>query len=311
MEQQDQRRSGHLLIIGGAEDREGDMPILRRFIELAGRDERPILVLTAATEDPEKMWEVYRKGFAELDAGRVEHLPIRHRDEANDPGVSRRVFEARGVFVTGGDQARLLTLTGGTQLCEHMRRAYIENGTCIAGTSAGASAMSEHMLSSADSHTSPIATDVRLTAGLGFLLNGVVDQHFSERGRLGRLLAVVAHNPKLVGVGIDENTALVVSRGKGIEVIGQGAVTLVDGRELRSRVVERDDGDVFQVTDVRVHLLPAMAGFVQAQDEPDEELSDSLQALLRLLSGREAVDRQFREGGPPAEPTVQRADRTH
>lgn len=294
--------TGHLVIIGGAEKREGDMPILRRFVELAPPADGPIFVLTAATEDPQGMWDTYRKGLGELGERRVEHLNVRQRKDANDPQLSQRLLDARGVFVTGGDQARLLSLVGGTLLCENMRRAYIEKGTCIAGTSAGASAMSEHMLSSAESHTSPIAADVRLVAGLGFLLNGVVDQHFSERGRLGRLLAVVAHNPKLAGVGIDENTALVVARGRGVEVIGEGSVTIVDGRELRSRVVEREDGEVFQVTDVRVHLLPAGGGFVGLSEpgDADDTPSESLQAMLRLLCGQEAVDRQFRDGEVPA-----------
>lgn len=292
------RKHGHLVIIGGAEDRDGqEMPILERFVELAGERDAPVLVLTAATEDPEGMWKVYRKSLGRLDAGKVEHLHVRDRNDANDPALCEQVLKARAVFVTGGDQARLLSLSGGTLLCENMRRAYIEHGSCIGGTSAGASAMSEHMLSSAPSDRSPLATDVQLAAGLGFLLNGVVDQHFSERGRLGRLLAVVAHNPKLVGVGIDENTALVVARGRGLEVIGAGAVTLVDGHELRSRVVEREDGNVFLASDVRLHLLPAGSGFVEADPARDDGLSPTLRAMVRLLADPEAVDKQFRDAG--------------
>jgi cyanophycinase len=216
------------------------------------------------------------------------------------------VLSARGIFMTGGKQACLVSRIGGTRLGENMRRAYIDNGACIAGTSAGASAISEHMLWAGDSHSSPTATDFRLVAGLGFVLNAVVDQHFSQRGRMSRLLAVIAYNPKLAGVGIDENTALAIARGEGVEVIGDGAVTLVDGHEIDSRMIDRQDKAVFQVSDVRVHLLPAGAGFVSARVPPARDeagISAAMRQLVVLLAGCDAVDRQFHDGEARPAPT--------
>jgi cyanophycinase len=289
--------AGHLVIIGGAEDREdGDKPVLQRFVELVPR-RGPLYVLTAATEEPQRAWKTYQRSFKDLGVTHVEPLHVDRREEANDEALRQKVLQAGGVFMTGGDQVKLLSVLSGTQLCDAMRQAYIDHGACVGGTSAGASALSEHMLGRVPSGENPLATDVHLVVGLGFVLNAVIDQHFSERGRLSRLLAVVAHNPKLVGVGIDENTALVVGRGRGIEVIGAGAVTLVDGREMRTRLIGEGGEAVFQATDVRVHLLPAGSGFVPVKArgaEGEADVSDNVRALVGLLAGADAVDTQFR-----------------
>jgi cyanophycinase len=278
--------------------------VLRRFVELADRVDGPVFVLTAATEEPQESWDSYRRGFEELGAGTVEHLDVADRRMANDPDLCARVRDARGIFMTGGDQTRLLMLVGGTALCDSMRLAYVERGACIAGTSAGASAMSEHTLSSAESRRSPIAAEVELVAGLGFLSPAVIDQHFSERGRLSRLLAAVAHNPKLVGIGIDEDTALVLSRGRGREVIGAGAVTLVDGRRMRTSLVKQaNNGQAFQATDVELHLLPAGGGFLPADPgdrHAGQEMSPALVSLVQLLASGDAVDTTQRQGGRSA-----------
>jgi len=285
------------VIIGGAEDRQNGKQVLRRFTELT-QGNGPLYVLTAATEDPKKAWKTYERGFRDLGVWHVEPLDVERREDANDEQVFRKVFKAGGVFMTGGDQVKLLSVLSGTRLCEAMRQAYIDNGACIAGTSAGASALSEHMLGHMPSGENPLASDVRLVVGLGFVLNAVIDQHFSERGRLSRLLAVVAHNPKLVGVGIDEDTALVIARGRGIEVIGSGALTLVDGREMRTRLVGEREHEVFQATDVRLHLLPAGCGFIPVQPhgkEGEADVSPKVSELVRLLAAPDAVDTQFRE----------------
>ncbi|MEW6707552.1 MAG: cyanophycinase [Pseudomonadota bacterium] len=292
------KASGHLVIIGGAEDRKGDMPVLRHFVDLVP-GKGPIVVLTAATDEPEKAWKTYEKGFGQLGVKRLEPLHVAQREQANEAALYETVLKARGVFMTGGDQAQLLSMLSGTRLCDALRRIYIEHGACIAGTSAGASALSEHMLGPMAAGENPLDADVRLAAGLGFVLNAVIDQHFSERGRLARLLAVVAHNPKLIGVGIDENTALVIARGQGISVIGAGAVTLVDGREMRTRLIAQgDEREVFQATDVRLHLLPAGNGFVPSEPtgrEGEADVSPNMLQLVRLLAGTDAVDTQFRE----------------
>lgn len=282
------------MVIGGAEDRRGDMPVLQRVVELAAR-QRPVFVVTAATEDPAGMWHVYEKAFGQLGVKHVEPLHVPARDQANDADTAARVAKAGAVFMTGGDQTRLLAALGGTRLCEAIRDAYVHHGACVAGTSAGASAMSEHVLSAIPADRSPLTVEVNLMAGLGLLLSAAVDQHFSERGRLSRLLAVVAHNPKLVGVGIDENTALVVSRGEGIEVVGAGAVTLVDGRHMHTGLVGEPGSEVFQATDVRLHLLPAGSGPVRPA-AAGGGWSEHVRSLVRLLCAHDGVDTLTRAG---------------
>lgn len=248
---------GHLVIIGGSEDKQRDMTILRRFVELCGGPAAKIVVITAASAATDHMWETYDRAFADLGVTRHLHLHLHSRGDANDAAHIRDVRDADGIFMTGGDQKRLLALIGGTLLDTAMHAALKLRGACIGGTSAGASAMSGHMLAQGRAELHPEKGSVSLGAGLGFLHKIVIDQHFSERQRLSRLLSVVAQNPYLQGVGIDEDTALVVERGVGIEVLGEGAVTIVDGRTMSTNVAEIADHATPELIDVRLHLLPA------------------------------------------------------
>jgi cyanophycinase len=248
---------GHLVIIGGREDKRHDMAILRRFVELSGGPSAKIVVITAASAAMDHMWETYERAFADLGVTRHLHLHLDSRQDANDELRIRDVRDADGIFMTGGDQKRLLAIIGGTKLDAEMHAALKLRGACIGGTSAGASAMSGHMLAQGRAELHPEKGSVSLGAGLGFLHKVVVDQHFSERQRLSRLLSVVAQNPYLQGIGIDEDTALVVERGVGIEVVGQGAVTVVDGRAMSTNVAEIADHETPELIDVRLHLLPA------------------------------------------------------
>jgi cyanophycinase len=216
---------GHLVIIGGGEDRKHDKTILSRFIELAGGKDRKIVVITAASKIAQEMWEIYDEAFGDMGVKNRTHVHVASRADANQPELAAIVESADGIFMTGGDQKRLLALIGGTLLDEAMHTALKLRGACIGGTSAGASAMSGHMLAEGTAELQPEIGSVNLGAGLGFLQRVIIDQHFSERHRLARLLTVVAQNPYLQGIGIDENTALVITRGCGIEVIGDGAVT--------------------------------------------------------------------------------------
>ena len=251
------QKNGHLVIIGGSEDRKEDMPILTRFVELCGGPGAKIVVITAASQVADQMWEMYDSAFSALGVTRHSHLEVTSRQDANSPDYVRQVAEADGIFMTGGDQKRLLALIGGTALDLEMHKALKLRGATIGGTSAGASAMSGHMLAQGRAEIRPEKGAVSLGAGLGFLHRVVIDQHFSERQRLSRLLTVVAQNPYLQGIGIDEDTALVVERGVGIEVLGQGAVTVVDGRTMISNVADIADRDTPELIDVRLHLLPA------------------------------------------------------
>jgi cyanophycinase len=248
---------GHLVIIGGGEDKQNDMAILKRFVELSGGPDAKIVVITAASSVAENMWDTYDRAFADLGVTRHSHLHLQSRTEANDERHIRDVVDADGIFMTGGDQKRLLAIIGGTALDAEMHAALKLRGACIGGTSAGASAMSGHMLAQGRAELHPEKGSVSLGAGLGFLHKVVIDQHFSERQRLSRLLSVVAQNPYLQGIGIDEDTALVVERGIGIEVVGQGAVTVVDGRTMSTNVAEIANHETPELIDVRLHLLPA------------------------------------------------------
>jgi cyanophycinase len=248
---------GHLVIIGGGEDRKRDMEILSRFVTLAGGPDARIVVITAASAIAGEMWDVYDRAFGELGVRERTHLHLASRQDANNPDHIRDVEDAGGIFMTGGDQKRLLALIGGTALDAAMHAALKLRGACIGGTSAGASAMSGHMLAQGRADLQPEKGAVSLGAGLGFLHRVVIDQHFSERQRLARLLSVVAQNPYLQGIGIDEDTALVVERGVGIEVLGQGAITIVDGRHMSTNIAEIQDRMTPELIDVRLHLLPA------------------------------------------------------
>jgi cyanophycinase len=248
---------GHLVIIGGHEDKQNDMDILKRFVELAGGAQARIVVITAASTVADDMWETYDKTFGELGVEHRKHLALQSRQDANSEEHIQDITDATGIFMTGGDQKRLLAIIGGTALDAEMHAALKLRGAVIGGTSAGASAMSGHMLAQGRAELHPEKGSVSLGAGLGFLHKVVVDQHFSERQRLSRLLSVVAQNPYLQGIGIDENTALVVERGVGIEVIGQGAVTIVDGRQMSTNIADISNRETPELIDVRLHLLPS------------------------------------------------------
>lgn len=249
--------TGHLMIVGGNENRKSEMAILERFVALAGGPDATIFLLTAASKAHDDMWDVYEKAFTKLGIRHVATSNIETREDAADEEIASRVFEADGIFMTGGDQKKLMALIGGTLIDHAMHRALRERGVCIGGTSAGASAMSEHMLFDGSKDLLPQKGSVHLGAGLGLVRRVIIDQHFSERQRLGRLLSAVAQNPYLLGAGIDENTALIVRPGQGVEVIGDGAVTLIDGREMRSNFAEVKHRETLELADVRLHLLPS------------------------------------------------------
>jgi cyanophycinase len=261
------RGSGHLLIIGGGEDREKDKTILSRLVELAGGTKARIVVLTAASTVQREMWKMYDRAFGDLGVSQRIHMSIGSREEAADPARADEIMAADAVFMTGGDQKRLLAMIGGTRIDSAMHRAFQMRGACIAGTSAGASAMSEHMLATSSAQKgAPAKDETHLAAGLGFLQRVVIDQHFSERHRLGRLLAIVAQNPYLLGIGIDEDTALCIESGAGLEVVGQGAVTLIDGRHMISNFLEVSEHQRMELVNVRLHLLPAGASYRLKED---------------------------------------------
>jgi cyanophycinase len=249
-----ERRQGTLIIIGGHEDRDpkGSRKILR---EVARRIRGGKLVLaTVASHKPEGYFEDYNKAFADLDIGELVELYVEDRTKAGDREKLSVMDDAAGIFFSGGDQLRITSQIGDTGI-EAKVRSLFERGGLVAGTSAGAAAMSETMLVKGTSGESHRIGDLHMSPGLGLIRDVIIDQHFAERGRFGRLLGAVAHNPRVLGLGIDEDTAVVVE-GDHLEVIGNGAVYVVDGQDVtHSNVAEARPERVLSMHDVRVHVL--------------------------------------------------------
>jgi cyanophycinase len=246
-----------LVIVGGAEDRLQDRIILRKFSEYCGGPQARIRIITAASADPQGVWQSYREAFHALGVGNVDRLAIDDRESAQAPAVQAEILQADGIFMSGGDQSKLMGTLWGTAAYESLHQSFHLNRCCIGGTSAGAAVMSRHMIAQGPSVLRPSKEAVDTDIGLGLLSQAVVDQHFSERRRLPRLLSTLAMRPDLLGVGIDEDTALVIERGEGIEVIGQGTVTLVDPSQMQSNVDELEVLDQIEMLGVQLHLLPA------------------------------------------------------
>ncbi len=254
------KRKGTLIIIGGHEDREpeGKREVLK---EVARRIRGGKLILaTVASHQPEGYFDDYEKAFADLGIGELVELYVEDRTEASDRDKLSVIDDAAGIFFSGGDQLRITSQIGDTGI-EAKVRALYERGGVIAGTSAGASAMSDTMLVRGTSGETHRIGDLHMAPGLGLIRDVIIDQHFAERGRFGRLLGAVAHNPRVLGFGIDEDTAAVVE-GDELHVIGSGAVYVVDGEHVsHSNVAEARPERVLSMHDVRVHVLGTGDGF--------------------------------------------------
>ena len=245
---------GTLMIIGGGEDREphGDRAILR---EIARRVNGGKLVLaTVASREPEGYYEEYKAAFADLGLGDLVELYVKDRREAGDRDKLAALDDAAAVFFTGGDQLRITSQIGDSGIEAKVRALYARGGL-VAGTSAGASVMSETMLVRGTSSVTHRIGDLHMAPGLGLIRDVIIDQHFAERGRFGRLIGAVAHNPRVLGIGIDEDTAAVVEDGA-FEVIGSGAVYVVDGTSVtHCNLAEAEPDRVLAMHGMTVHVL--------------------------------------------------------
>lgn len=259
---------GTLMMIGGAEDKTGAMVVLRSLAERVGK--RKLVVLTLASESPEAQWPVYCRLFQSFGLREVDHLPADTRDELSRPEAVRLIEEAGAVFFTGGDQLRITTKLGGTPAYDAVRELYKKRGGLIAGTSAGAAAMGQVMLMGAeagpDKHT--IRQAFMMARGLALIRDMVVDQHFAQRARIERLLGAIAENPGVLGVGIDEDTAVIVEYDR-FDVIGSGAVYVADGSAISyTNIAERAPDATLCIHDVRLHVLAAGSAFDMNQRTP-------------------------------------------
>lgn len=248
---------GILVIIGGKEDKNNKCVILKKVAKLSGGKDGKVIILTVATDYPLEVGREYKHLFNELGVSNVEALHIETREDANHRDRLERMQAATCVFFTGGDQLKITSLIGGTKTENFLRESF-EAGLVIAGTSAGASVMSETMITSGDDDKAPRRCTVKMAPGLGLIGGVVIDQHFAQRGRIGRLLAAVSQNPKVLGIGIDEDTAIVVRPDHSFEVIGSNAVTVLDGINCSySNVSESRPDDILAITDITLHILPA------------------------------------------------------
>ena len=217
---------GYIIPIGGAENKLSNPQILSRFLELCGGDDARIAIIPTASE-LEDTGPHYERLFRRLGVAHAEALPIAKRREGESNGFLDLIGEADGVFMTGGNQLRLSTTLGGTKVARLIRRRNA-SGMHVAGTSAGAAFLPEHMIAGGDEGTTPRPDMVTLAPGLGLTNHLIVDQHFRERDRLGRLLTALAYNPFAVGVGLDEDTAAFLRADNTLEVVGSGGITVVD-----------------------------------------------------------------------------------
>ena len=270
---------GSLVIIGGHEEKEGRALILREVVRRVGSGK--LVVVTLASREPQAMWEDYQRAFTDLGVRRIEHLDVSSREALLRDPQPDILEDATVVFFTGGGQLRITTLFGGTELCEQIQEFYRRGGT-VAGTSAGASVMSDTMLVTGDGDESHrIGTSLQMAPGLGYIKDVIVDQHFAERGRIGRLLGAVAQNPRLLGVGLDENTAIVVEAEERFRVLGEGAVYVVDGRGVTSsNLTEEDDERALSIFNVRLHVLSQGDEFDLRTREPAGHPAEELEQEL-------------------------------
>lgn len=255
---------GTLCVIGGAEDRVGDRVVLREFVRLAGGSGARVAVLATASSLGEEIFDSYDEVFRGLGAGEVLRLRPETRAEADDPALAGCLDGVDAVFMTGGNQVKLAGVVAGTAFGAALVSAY-DRGALVGGTSAGASVVSEHMIAFGDEFDSPRQGTTASAAGLGLLPDVVVDQHFAQRDRYPRLLSLVARSPRLLGIGLDEDTAAVVRGGRELEVIGSGCVFVADGSQAVSDAHLAEHGAPLLVSGVVVHTLPAGARFDLAE----------------------------------------------
>ena len=255
-------RTAHttLLIIGGAEDKVGRATVLRRFVRLAGGRKARIVVIPSASSFPDEAVQTYNEAFGRLGAPKVVVINPRSRAAAAASTLVEALDDATGVFMTGGNQLKLSQLFVGTPAAEAISRAH-ERGAVVAGTSAGASIMSSFMISLGSDGVTPRQRSSQLTSGLGLLPGVIIDQHFDERARYGRLMSLVASSPNLLGMGIDEDTAAEVRDGRRLTVVGSGAVFIVDARAAVSDVPEARRHAPLLISGAVVHSLPSGATF--------------------------------------------------
>lgn len=275
---------GKLIIIGGAVDMGSNVTIqehirqpdyikffeqgiLRRIITESAKHEGSLIeVITTASQIPELVGDEYIKAFGQLNVTNVNVLHIRGREDAANEEYLERIRKADVVMFSGGDQLRLTAIFGGTEFLQILKHRYQHENFLVAGTSAGAAAASTHMIYRGQSNEALIKGEVQITAGLGFIDSVIVDTHFVQRGRIGRLMYAVATNPGILGIGLGEDTGLLVTDGNMMEAIGSGLIILVDGRNIvATNIYDVAIGSPVSIDSLKVHVMSIFDKYDLAQ----------------------------------------------
>ena len=290
---------GTLFAIGGAEAKLRRRSVLRSFVAEAGGSAARIAVIPSASSLGAEVVEVYRAVFGSLGAGEVIEVRPESRAQAQNGSLATSLNDVSAIFMTGGNQLKLSNFITGTPLGAAISSAH-QRGVVVAGTSAGASILADYMIAFGSGGSTPKQRMSQLSAGLGLVEDVVIDQHFEQRNRYGRLLSLVAQSPSLLGIGIDEDTAAVIRPGSRLEVIGRGAVTVIDGQHLTSNAYLAQRTAPLLVSGATLHVLPAGSRFDLARrvllthDEqlPDAEVAEARAAEndLRLLAREIAAE---------------------
>jgi cyanophycinase len=260
--------NGILFIVGGAENKEGQPKnkmddenfiqheVLQTFLDLIGKKDPVIEVITTASSEGEESFADYKKVFNELNVSQVGHIHHNCRREVLDDAMTERMEKADAFFFSGGDQLKLTSSYGGTTFLTNLKYRYINTNIVIGGTSAGAMAMSTPMIYAGNKEVQQITSEIKVTTGLEFLKDVCIDTHFVDRGRFIRIAQVILTNPTCIGMGIEEDTAVIVRNGREAEMVGSGVVTIMDGFHIGdSNVLEFVDKKPVSMRDLRVHLL--------------------------------------------------------
>ena len=257
-ENHNHRNDGHIVprgiavAIGGNEDKENDLDILRATLAVSGKDRPSIALITTASSQPEVMAKMYTEVFEKIGTGPVHILDIRDREGAQDPELVGLVREADVIFLTGGDQLRITTILGASPILREIKRKYFEEECVVAGTSAGASALSETMIYEGESSEALRKGAVSMTSGIGLIQKVIIDSHFIKRGRFSRLMTIVSGNPGTIGLGLGEDTGVIIRDGHLLEAIGNGLIVVFDGCQI---------GDT-NITDIKIGEAIAVEGMI-------------------------------------------------
>ncbi len=281
---------GKLIAIGGAEDKGTDLEtgefhrsnlnffelgILRRVVEEAGGVHARIEVITTASTIPYEVGEHYLNAFGKIGCMNVDVMHIRNRQDTLNEEFLHRIKKCDAVMFTGGNQLRLSVTDGGTEFLSIMKQRYQHEDFLIAGTSAGAMAMSQTMIYEGNATRAHLKGEVKMTSGLGFISSVIIDSHFEKRGRFGRLAQAIATNPSCIGIGLGEDTGMLITEGNKMEAIGSGLVVIVDGHDiLHSNIADIPEGNPISIENMKVHFCENGNGYLLQQRKFLMEASD-------------------------------------